>query len=127
MSVDGGVSELGQFQIITINRGSRDGIEVGHVLASFRRGTPLSARPVSRFAWNDPSTWFAGEPRATLIPRAHQEGADKSSAPVFDDALVLPDERNGLIFVFRVFEKMSYGMVMRASRPIYVGDSVQTP
>ena len=39
----------------------------------------------------------------------------------------LPDERNGLIFVFRVFEKMSYGMVMRASRPINVRDIVQTP
>ena len=62
-----------------------------------------------------------------MLPRTHQETADKSSAPVFDDALVLPDERNGLIFVFRVFEKLSYGMVMRASRPIYVGDSVQTP
>jgi hypothetical protein len=127
MSVDGGVSELGQFQIVTVNRGSRDGMEVGHVLASFRRGTPVAARPMSRFAWNDPSTWFSGEPRATLVPRAAQEGADKSSAPVFDEALVIPDERNGLIFVFRVFEKLSYAMVMRATRPIYVGDTVQTP
>jgi hypothetical protein len=40
---------------------------------------------------------------------------------------VLPDERNGLLFVFRVFEKMSYAMVMKASRPIYIGDKVQTP
>ena len=29
MSVDGGVSEFGQFQVITINRGARDGVEVG--------------------------------------------------------------------------------------------------
>jgi hypothetical protein len=39
----------------------------------------------------------------------------------------LPDERNGLVFIFRVFDKLSYGMVMKASRPIFVGDLVQTP
>ena len=39
----------------------------------------------------------------------------------------LPDERNGLVFVFRVFEKMSYAIVMRSTRPIYIGDVVQTP
>jgi len=39
----------------------------------------------------------------------------------------LPDERNGLIFVFRVFDKMSYALVMRSTKPIYVGDVVVTP
>jgi len=39
----------------------------------------------------------------------------------------LPEERNGLLFVFRVFEKMSYAMVMKATRPIYLGDVVHTP
>jgi hypothetical protein len=39
----------------------------------------------------------------------------------------LPDERNGLIFVFRVFDRMSYAMVMRATQPIYIGDIVRTP
>jgi hypothetical protein len=29
--------------------------------------------------------------------------------------------------VFRVFEKMSYALVVRSTRPIYVGDVVQTP
>lgn len=36
MSVYGGLSEAGKHSIITINRGTRDGIEVGHVLALFR-------------------------------------------------------------------------------------------
>ena len=43
MSVDGGVSEVGQFQIVTINRGSRDGIEVGNVLAVYRQPQPMTA------------------------------------------------------------------------------------
>jgi len=39
----------------------------------------------------------------------------------------LPDERSGLLFVFRTFEKLSYGMILKAVRPISVGDVVQTP
>jgi hypothetical protein len=29
--------------------------------------------------------------------------------------------------VFRVFHKLSYAMVMKATQPIYVGDIVRTP
>jgi hypothetical protein len=39
----------------------------------------------------------------------------------------LPDERFGLLFVFRVFEKVSYALVMESSRPVYPRDTVQTP
>jgi len=121
MSVDGGVSELGQYQIVTINRGSRDGIEVGHVLASFRAGGPISTRaPDAPFQWRDPSTWFTWN-------AVQKASADPAPDPSISGALVLPDERNGLIFVFRVFEKLSYAMVMKATRPIYIGDKVQTP
>lgn len=115
MSVEGGVSELGQYQIITINRGSRDGVEVGHVLATYRRGSPLSTR--AAFEFPAPSTWF------------NTWGSEKTSGTTGGDdtELRIPEERNGLIFVFRVFEKLSYAMVMRATRPIYVGDIAQTP
>ena len=44
-----------------------------------------------------------------------------------DKAIKLPDERNGLLFVFRVFEKVSYALVMSSTRPLYVGDLVQSP
>lgn len=39
----------------------------------------------------------------------------------------LPDTRNGLIFVFRVFDHVSYGLVMSAVKPVLVGDLVRTP
>ena len=42
-------------------------------------------------------------------------------------SIKLPGERTGLIFVFRVFDKLSYALVMRSSRPIYIGDVVRTP
>jgi hypothetical protein len=47
--------------------------------------------------------------------------------PLTGTVIKLPDERNGLVLVFRVFEKMSYALVMRSTRPIYVGDIVQNP
>jgi hypothetical protein len=146
MSVDGGVSELGQFQIITINRGARDGVEVGYVLASYRRGQVVTARAAqdletpkmfSDWSWGNWSwptwNWGGGEskPAPVVAPPSNYQPADPSradaGATMVGRELRLPDERNGLIFVFRVFEKMSYAMVMRATKPIYIGDVVQTP
>jgi nucleoid-associated protein YgaU len=44
------------------------------------------------------------------------------------DALIrLPDERAGLAFVFRVFDRVSYALVMHVTRPVSPLDVVQTP
>lgn len=44
------------------------------------------------------------------------------------DALIkLPDERAGLAFVFRVFDRISYALVMHVTRPVSPLDVVQTP
>src|SRR5258707_12631746 len=60
MSVEDGVSELGQFQIITINRGTRDGLEVGHVLASYRRGAYVSSSGQLRSEpYVEPTGWWS--------------------------------------------------------------------
>ena len=39
----------------------------------------------------------------------------------------LPDERYGLAFVFRIFDRVSYALVMRVSRPVNALDVIQTP
>ena len=39
----------------------------------------------------------------------------------------LPDARNGLLFVFRVFDRVSYALIMHATQPMAVGDTVRTP
>lgn len=129
MSVEGGVGELGQYQVITINRGARDGVQVGHVLATYRRGVLVDR--VDRDGWTPPR-WFRDwdvkpNPVVPDPPTPPQPPGEARRVVHTTGALRLPDERNGLIFVFRVFDKLSYAMVMRATRPIYVGDVVQTP
>ena len=44
-----------------------------------------------------------------------------------DAKIQLPDERAGLAFVFRVFDRISYALVMHISRPVSPLDVVQTP
>jgi hypothetical protein len=87
----GKVGEAGPQSIISINKGARDGLEVGHVLALYSLGG--SVRDVSR----------AG------------------------GTIKLPDERAGLAFVFRVFNRVSYALIMNITRPISPHDVVQTP
>ena len=44
-----------------------------------------------------------------------------------DSKIQLPDERAGLAFVFRVFERVSYALIMNITRPVSPLDVVQTP
>lgn len=39
----------------------------------------------------------------------------------------LPDEESALLMVFRVYEKMSYGVILRSTRPVHIGDTLVTP
>lgn len=146
MTVQEGVSEFGQFQIITINRGARDGVELGHVLASYRRGPVVPAAGADTSPYEVTTSWFRGwreswqnawarlrgesgpKPTTPVVPEQPRAPGDATAGAVLEGGPIqLPDERNGLVFVFRVFDKMSYAMVMRATRPIYIGDVVATP
>lgn len=44
-----------------------------------------------------------------------------------NDTVKLPDELAGMLMVFRTFDKVSYALVMQASKPLHVLDRVQTP
>jgi hypothetical protein len=41
LSVLGGVTQIGQFNVIVINRGETDGIESGHIMKIFQRGETI--------------------------------------------------------------------------------------
>ncbi len=113
VSVVGGVSETAQYSIVVVNLGRRDGIEIGHVLAVQRGGEIVATN-----TGEDESRYSL----KTLIPASWR--GDKDGIPA---EVKLPEERNGLTVVFRVFDRVSYVLVMSSKRPLKVGDVVQTP
>jgi nucleoid-associated protein YgaU len=95
LSTYGGVNESGSNQIITLSKGKRDGVELGHVFALYTAGQTV---------------------------RDRSEALSRATTTV-----TLPDERNGLVFVFRVFDKVSYALVMSATQAIRAGDVARKP
>ena len=92
VSVYGEGLNAGQNQIVSLNKGSRDGMERGHVLALWRAGV---------------------------------ETVDKTDQR--RPTLKLPDERHGTLFVFRVFDRMSYALIMSVQEPVGRGDRFTEP
>jgi hypothetical protein len=87
-----GVTEAGKFNVVALNVGKDNGLEVGHVLALFRnRGTAVLG-----------------------------EGADK-------ETYELPEKRFGAVLVFRVFDKVSYALIMDTDGQAAINDAVRNP
>ena len=90
ISVDGGVNQIGQYNVVAINRGEREGLKPGNVMAILKSGNLVRD-------------------------------------PVTNETIELPSERAGLLMVFQTYEKMSYGLILKATRPLAVGDKVVNP
>ena len=121
VSVIGSVEDAAQYSVVAVNLGKRDGAEVGHVLATLQRGETVSTRDD---VGSGKSSFGLGKLFSAFNTDADKKSGDSSSGP---HEVKLPDERNGLLFIFRVFDKVSYGLVMSSRRPLKVGDVVQTP
>ncbi|HJW81022.1 MAG TPA: LysM domain-containing protein [Acidiferrobacterales bacterium] len=50
-----------------------------------------------------------------------------SKDPVTKRMYKMPDEETGLLMVFRVFDKVSYALIMDANRPVHIYDALRTP
>lgn len=44
-----------------------------------------------------------------------------------DEAIDLPEEKAGVLLIFRTFDRVSFGLIMQATRSLHVNDIVQTP
>jgi LysM repeat protein len=79
-------------QVVVINRGSKDGMERGHVMAILKDGERLTDK------------------------------TDSARTPI-----KLPNERNGLLMVFRTYENLSYALVLQITDGVKVGDRIVNP
>lgn len=88
-----GVSQIGQFNVVVLDRGAADGLTPGNVLQVDQRG-------------------------ATVPDQV---------TPDRRDSVTLPDEEAGLVMVFRTFDRVSFALVMHATRAIHLLDKVHNP
>ena len=90
IDVPRGITQVGKYDVVTLNRGKRDGVSVGNLLAVYRTGETVRDRITS-------------------------------------EQIKIPDERSGLLVVFRTYEKLSYGLVLNANHSLEVMDKVRNP
>jgi len=103
-------TETGRSYVVTLDKGTQDGLEPGHVLAIYRVVPPIRDRrpgqeqPSQLLPWFDQTTWYA--------PSRY---------------LNVPDERTGIMMVFRTFDRVSYALVLSTSEAVRIGDYVRKP
>ena len=99
ISVVDGVSLIGQFQVVVLNRGARNGLAPGDVLTVFQSGEEVRDRYAGGFM----------------------------NAVGGGESVKLPDEEAGTVMVFKVYDRIGYALVMEATSDIHVLDSVRNP
>lgn len=108
ISVFDSVSQVGQYQAVVINRGTREGLQVGHVVSILRAGETVKDEVL---AGNYDDSYF----------NTKDEAYENRNATVN-----LPDEFSGVAMIFKVFEKVSYGIVLKAKLAIHENDKISS-
>lgn len=90
IDVPRGVNQVAKYDVVTLDKGRRDGLVEGNVLAIYKTSETVRDR-------------------------------------ITGEQVKLPDERSGLLMVFRTYEKLSYGLVLNATRSLAVQDKVRNP
>jgi LysM repeat protein len=91
--------QIGQYQVVVVNRGARHGVDPGVVLAIDQKGAIVDDR-YGKSPWQ-------------LEP--------------YGKKVQLPYERAGTMIIFKVFDRISYGLVIGARGPMQVADRVYNP
>jgi len=95
------ISAIAKYQIAVINRGSNHGLEVGHLLATYQAG---------------------GLAKDRFLDSTSQERGGNLELEI-----MLPDERSGIMMIFKTFDEVSYGLVLKSTRSIRKFDRVEKP
>ena len=109
IALDNDSAENGRGWLATLDLGARDGIDVGTVLAISRVFPPVP------------------DPRPSKEPDRILRFLEQTKFYQPERFLDLPEERSGLLFVYRVFDYVSYAILLNSTEPIRPGDVVRKP
>lgn len=101
LSIVDGLAVAGRYQVLAINRGTRDGLKPGNVVAIYARGLE--------------------------VPDFYSRGRDWTKFTANYSTVTLPNERSGSMLLFTVHERMSYGLVVESKAPVRIGDFIKHP
>lgn len=137
ISVFDGVSQIGQYDIVVLNLGKSQGIEIGNILAIYQNNGPIEDKVRVNVDSNFRRIKFKHEEssivdnifsniyndiRKTRYDIDRKLGASDSFGY---EKVEIPDEYAGVIMVFRTFKDISYAMVMEAGKAVHVKDKVK--
>lgn len=105
ISVIDGLSEIGQYQVVVLDVGAKNGVQVGNVLGVYQSGKVVT----------DNATAHEGSELAEWLSLSNARG----------EKVTLPDEYAGVVMVFRTFPEVSYALVMEVTGPLKLKDAVR--
>lgn len=112
-TLDGGLN-AGTWMNLVLNRGQRDGLETGHVLTLFKSGRSMA----------DPKCLRAEK---LAFMSGGVDGLANDCKINENDRATLPDTAVGTAFVYRVFDRLAFALVLNSSQPVSPGDKARTP
>lgn len=145
ISAYGGLTDSGRYQTVVLNRGGRDGLEPGHVLAIYREGlaVQLTRDEKDKMVWASAKSGVPGggawlyndvrclkdDSKVTYDQVAEARQAFRATCLSANDnrSVKLPDARSGLLMVYRVFDRVSYALIMQSEGPVYLLDTARNP
>lgn len=124
IDVVGGVTQVGRYYVVVLDRGISNGLMVGDVMQIDQRGPTVDDVVEPETTGGVSEEYLAEQPVITHgIPGTHDQwDVDQSRGKV-----TLPDEKAGLLMVFRTFDRVSFALVMDASKAIHILDKVHSP
>jgi hypothetical protein len=103
LAIENALYGVGHYQIVAISGGSRQGVQPGHVFSAFRPGVTI---------------------RDNI---KYPAGSMEDIKTLHGDKVTLPAEYDAHIMVFRVFDEVSYAMVMDGARAVREQDILRHP
>jgi LysM repeat protein len=142
LSVVDGVSQIGQYQIVVLDVGNDDGVDVGTVLGIYQSGYVVQDKAGSllkakeedakriEFEYEDTSAVAEVLSNVANDIRDSKRAFDKrfpgfANQRAKAEEVRLPEEYTGVLMVFRTFDNLSYALVMEAQGPIHLYDTVR--